>query len=195
MSVMARPVPDPSAAWRKASKKSLKDELLLEYDRLKLLASSNAKDVAKGKKMITPASIFDKFTAAEDLAEPEDMEDLALGQIPEGEASLEDAAAQALAEEHGVEDEHAEEHAEEHASEMEAEEAESEVDEFSANLMSSMEKGHFELQVTDPKPRKAKSRAKPTIQVWLPLTFPPVPKKVSYPSLNIESAGANFLSG
>jgi DNA-directed RNA polymerase, mitochondrial len=161
-------------ALRKKARMSLKDELLLERKRLNLLKSNDPKEVAEGRRMVTPASIFEETMAAvQDLAEPEDMEELRLGEIPEGETSA-DAAESSVADEDGDLEM-------DPAVEVEAEPT---SEEHTVRLLDGMQKSHFETQVTEPK-RKAKEQ-KPTIQVWLPLTFPAIPMKVRA-SIDIRS--------
>ncbi len=79
-------------AFRKGAKArmTLKDELVLETRRLALLQSGDPTQVAKGRKMVTPASIFEKAAAsassgASALAaiEAEDLADFGLGSITE----------------------------------------------------------------------------------------------------------------
>lgn len=64
------------------------EELLLERERVMLLRSSDPQDVEKGKKMVTPASIFEEMSAQDDLAPEEDLGDLGLGDVSTQEARL-----------------------------------------------------------------------------------------------------------
>ncbi|KAJ9138459.1 DNA-directed RNA polymerase [Pleurostoma richardsiae] len=150
-------------AFRKMARMSLKDELLMEKKRLSLLNSSDPAEVEEGKKMVTPASIFEELSAAGDLMEPENTGVVGLGSIP----SQEQASADAL-EETTVDEQAEVAPADEEAAEAQEEAAQ---DDF----MSRMELGHFASTVTAPKAPKKK--AKEGIQIWLPLTFPEIPEK------------------
>ncbi|OLN95733.1 DNA-directed RNA polymerase, mitochondrial [Colletotrichum chlorophyti] len=149
-------------AFRKQKRLSLRDELLMEYRRQTLLRSADPEQVAEAKKMVTPASIFEQMAAAEALAAPEDMEALGLGEIP----SNADEADLATAE--NEEDAHDEIAAD-------ASEVESPGERFTAHLKDMMKVSHFEQTVV--LSDKKKKKADRTIQVWLPLTFPAIPKK------------------
>jgi len=61
-------------------------ELLAERRRMRLLESSDPRDVAEGKKMVTPGSIFEEMAAETDLAKSEELEALGLGEIDSNDA-------------------------------------------------------------------------------------------------------------
>lgn len=154
--------------WRKEERRSARDELVLEHKRQQLLNSSDPAEVEKGKAMVTAGSIFEEYSAAESdaLVPPEGAEEVGLGKISDTE--VEDVLADGN---------------EGTAEKMEALEAseESEADEDTTSdwvdrVLHSMKKPHFQA-VTEEAPKKRKAAPK-TIQVWLPLTFPPVPEKV-----------------
>ncbi len=56
-------------------------ELLAERHRMRLLESSDPREVAEGRKMVTPGSIFEEMAADKDLAKSEELEALGLGEI------------------------------------------------------------------------------------------------------------------
>ena len=130
------------------------DELILERQRVRLLASSNPKDVKKGKAIVTPTSIFQEYAAAHDLATDAEMTGVGLGEISSRPAGvdLEDPVAPEVTEVDVVPDEEAQE-------------------------VEGQELGHvknaFERSLTAKHHKSVQYSA-----VWLPLAFPPVPEKV-----------------
>ncbi|OHE95154.1 DNA-dependent RNA polymerase [Colletotrichum orchidophilum] len=157
------------SALRKKSKMSSKDELLLEYRRQTLLRSADPEQIAEAKNMVTPASIFEEMAAAEALAEPEDMEALGLGEIPENADEV-DVKMELGADEEGIDAEVSAD-----AVEGEALEGETPGSQFASRMLNNMKESHFKQQVISGGRRKV---TKPgTIAVWLPLTFPPIPEK------------------
>jgi DNA-directed RNA polymerase len=175
--------------WGKAIKSKSKrlarlDELLTECKRLRLLRSSDPEEVKEGQSMVTPGSIFEEMAAVTDLAPEEDVADLALGDISSREAKL---------------------HMEQ---EIEVEDLQSNVEEVNSPFAggarldsaiggdehgSSQADKHVDVDNSDSeedlrgtfeKKLGHKTRIQDTYSfVWLPLTFPPVPKKVKHISL------------
>ncbi|PKS09140.1 hypothetical protein jhhlp_003754 [Lomentospora prolificans] len=164
--------------WRKKGRKSARDELILEHKRQKLLSSSDPAEVEEGKAMVTAGSIFEEYSAAESdaLLPPEGAEEVGLGKISDTE--VEDVLADG--------DEASPE-------KMESLEGSGEVDEVDEDnatdwvdrVLHSMKKPHFQAVSEEPKKRKA---APKTIQVWLPLTFPPVPEKGDFDVRKLRSS-------
>jgi DNA-directed RNA polymerase len=70
----------------KTLRRSRVRELLAERRRMRLLESSDPQEVAEGKKMVTPGSIFEEMAADTDLARSEELEALGLGEIDNHEA-------------------------------------------------------------------------------------------------------------
>ncbi|KAJ0166074.1 DNA-directed RNA polymerase, mitochondrial [Colletotrichum tanaceti] len=157
------------SALRKKFKMSVRDELLAEYKRQTLLRSHDPEQVAEGKKMVTPASIFEEMSASESLAEPEDMEGLGLGTISdkEGLDLTEDAIGES---EEGIDDEIVAE-----APEAGAAKDESPGAEWMERLTENAKVSFFERAVVGQATTKYKKAN--AIQVWLPLTFPSIPAK------------------
>ncbi|KAI9152137.1 DNA-directed RNA polymerase [Paramyrothecium foliicola] len=150
---------------RANSKLSPKEELLLEYKRTSLKLSGNPWDLEAAKRIVTPASVYEEMAAdEEDLMIKEDAKDLALGQIPEGEASVELVASEA-------------ESQEDHMREEGDEELASADDPASYNkqFLEDMKMSNFEIKMLRPQKRKPKKRA--PLPVWLPLTIPAIPQK------------------
>jgi DNA-directed RNA polymerase, mitochondrial len=164
-------------AFRKSGKRTLKDELLLEHKRMSLLRSMDPTEVEEGKAMTTPASIFEELSAVQDLAAPEDMEELGLGEIPDASkcrstdesAEIEDDGFLQV------------------GTVMEGEEIGSSTTEFTSRMMQQINSSPFAETLVGKKKRVV---AKPsTIQLWLPLTFPAIPKKVCGPIIRLDYAG------
>lgn len=154
--------------WRKKGRKSAKDELLLEHRRQKLLNSNDPVDVEEGRAMVTPGRIFEESSSLDALAPQEGVEEVGLGKITDTKVEnvLEDGL-------------------ERTAQSVEAAECEEADEETSADwierALQGMKKPHFQQAGETPKKKKAPPK---TIQVWLPLTFPPVPEKVCFHPLN-----------
>lgn len=184
-------------AFRKNTRLSMRDELLLEKRRNELLTSSDPAEVEQGKNMTTPASIFAEFNAAEELLEPEyGMQEATLGVIPSEEQKAADALestttkttkakrakVQKLVQETeeataAAADDDAAAAAAGSAIEPVADDGEEVVaDEGMAQFLNLVGTPHFALRMSSEEkvPRK---RAAPTIQFWLPLTFPKIPEK------------------
>ncbi|KAF5017928.1 hypothetical protein F66182_10112 [Fusarium sp. NRRL 66182] len=143
--------------FRKTSKLSAKEEVLLEHKRNTLRRSGNPWDLEAASKIITPASIYEEMSAAEeDLEIKKETADIGgLGEIPEAEASLDSTVREAVQEMN---------HQEEDSSKL------------SAMLLDRLKHTSFEYEVIKPK-KEAPSRYKKTLSIWLPLSFPDVPKK------------------
>ena len=157
---------------RKAMKNSRTNELLLERKRLRLLASSDPKEVEEGKQMVTPGSIWEEMAGEGDLAPEEGLKGGALGEISSREArSKVDGDIEA-----DVMDAESDPLAGDGGSETDLVASSDELTSVSEESVPEEKKFTFEkelLQRTSDTPRSWHS------WVWLPLTFPPVPKKVS----------------
>ncbi|SPN99699.1 related to DNA-directed RNA polymerase, mitochondrial [Cephalotrichum gorgonifer] len=154
--------------WRKLGRRSMRDELLLEVRRQKLLNSDNLEEVAEGGRMVTAGSIFEEFASADALAPLEGAEEVGLGKVTdtEVESALADGA-----EQNGL-------------SEEEADDEPS--SEWLDRALQGTRKPHFQASSGEaPKKREVAPR---TIQVWLPLTFPPVPEKGDFDVSKLKSS-------
>ncbi|KAG6006687.1 hypothetical protein E4U21_006762 [Claviceps maximensis] len=167
---------DPSSAvakkikeLRKNSKLSPKEELLLEHKRNTLRLSGDPRDLEAAKRIITPASIYEEMSGEEvDLDLEEDRNGLGLGEISSDEVT----AAQAIDKAHMMDHEDHDEAA--------ARETQEETAAYSEIIEDSMRMTAFESHMFEKpkKPAKYPKRGTP-IPLWLPLTIPAVPKKVS----------------
>ncbi|KAK8080570.1 hypothetical protein PG997_008388 [Apiospora hydei] len=140
------------AAHRKGAKLSLKDELLQERERIRLLSSEDPADVEKGRSLTTPASIFEAHEAAHESTAAEDMEEVGLGNLPSVETIVKP---QEL------------EEGEEKTANLQA----GENPQYAQSLMQA---GHFEKTVSGTKTKAKTARA---TNIWLPLTIPKIPEK------------------
>ncbi|KAF5610442.1 DNA-directed RNA polymerase mitochondrial [Fusarium subglutinans] len=157
-------IPNTSAAaakireFRKTSKLTQTEEVLLEHKRNSLLRSGNPWDVEAAKKIITPASIVEAMPA-EQQEDPEiekETEDIGgLGHIPESEGNLSSAVQEAV---------------------KSMEPAEDKFAEISNGLLERLKHTSFEVKVIQPK-KESKQRWKKVTHFWRPLTFPDLPKK------------------
>lgn len=163
------------------------DEMLLEHRRMTLLASEDPQDREEGEKMITPGRIFDEAADEKALA-PMDVKIATIGgmspstadssmrsaklkanqQIEVGDLENAEAAESAtgeyvadIASEAGLETPKA------------AEAVPVEDDPEDADIEANHEDEELDLK-TDEKKKKKYTK----VWLWLPLTFPPVPKKV-----------------
>ncbi|RGP75087.1 DNA-directed rna mitochondrial [Fusarium longipes] len=144
--------------FRKKSKLSQKEELLLEHKRNTLLRSGNPWDLEAASKIVTPASIYEDLEPSEeDLEVDHDPENTGggLGEVPKSEASLNSAVKEAV-------------------QEMDPEGTD--TNELSAQLLERLKHTNFETQVINPK-KEVKQVAKKVISFWRPLTFPKLPEK------------------
>ncbi|KAI0594025.1 hypothetical protein F4775DRAFT_575392 [Biscogniauxia sp. FL1348] len=155
-------------SFRKRQNKTMREELFQEYERVKLLQSSDPADVKKGREMVTPGSLFEEFSAPEVMSAYEELSETGLGDIPsEGE--------QAKLESDTVDDE-------DPMAELQ------ELPSLPANSTSpsaeSVEKvkemmsmTNFAAKLSGIKSTTAKPKKSGSINIWLPLTFPEIPKK------------------
>jgi len=139
------------------------DEMLMERKRYTLLNSSDPAEVEEGKKMVTPGSIFEEFSSEGDLIQDPALQEMGLGDIPSSEAKMVDADSDAISADMDAEIVDEVDEAKEKSDESSEEEEEEEEEEEST----------FERALN----RKAAGRAV-KIPVWLPMTFPRLPKKV-----------------
>jgi DNA-directed RNA polymerase len=137
-------------------------ELVDERDRLRLLASSDAKEVAQGKKMVTPGSLFEEF-GEQELAPDEDLKEFGIGSMETSETGLHPE---------GV-----------HTSAPEINNS-LPIESGSAfpDTASRAKKSHPSYAGTgnifEQALNKSQRISSGDLWIWLPLKFPPVPKKV-----------------
>ncbi|KAK7751535.1 DNA-directed RNA polymerase [Diatrype stigma] len=152
-------------------KPTLRDELLQERERQKLLRSDDPEKVAKGRAMVTPASLFELHTKEKENATDQitpvnsEMNAVALGHIPGGDHSDDIALAESADDaEDDMADMDDQQDAEPALDEDENVKPSSGATEFERNLAGTAKKH----SVAHPRYNK----------IWLPLTFPAIPPKV-----------------
>jgi DNA-directed RNA polymerase len=148
---------------RKTLDLSPAEELLLEQRRFNLMQSEDPKDHELAAEMETPASIYEAMASKdEDVSDREDIEELRLGDIPESEAKLDLDQATA---------------------ELKAERLDPEIDDSAhddavARFDSMSEGTAFENEIKGLTKKLPRPKVRGMTHVWLPLTVPPIPKKV-----------------
>ena len=156
------------AAYRSANRKASRGnkmvtqdgiknaEVLLERQRLKLLASEDPKEREQGEAMITAGKIYADNASEEDLANPEDLDDIAIGNIPNPRSIKLQANAQ-----------------------LQVGDVDNVETQEPLNLEATAgEVGTIEDPIDAEKAKRKRAKQATKVWVWLPLTFPPVPKKV-----------------
>jgi DNA-directed RNA polymerase len=156
------------------------DELMLECKRMRLLRSSDPEEVEEGRNMVTPASLFEALASEGDLASDEDVHALGLGDISPREAGLRADREIAVGDPANIEEIHNPlpggmgADTDMNAGSPNIPEARQAVDADETSDESGEGLGAFEKMVMRTNVRSGSSPA----HIWLPLTFPPVPKKV-----------------
>lgn len=138
------------------------DELLLERKRQKLLLSEDPAEVEEGKKMVTPASIWEEFSSEDELAPDPELKDLGLGEMAEKEVKA--------------------------TTDQDADEASFDLDSTSSEVVDDVEAKEEIEEIEESKEsvfersfrKKGPATRQMKIPLWLPLKFPPVPEKVCY---------------
>lgn len=151
----------------KGSKRTPVEELLLEHRRQSLIMSGK---LDEAKKIVTPASVYEDMSACEvDLAIQEDTKAIGIGEIHEEEA---DAAAGQASEDMADDNDEAAFSAPTPSSADPAE--------MVQRLMEDIKGSHFETSMLETKKAPQAKAKKAPLAIWLPLTIPEIPKKVSY---------------
>lgn len=157
------------------------EELLVELKVAEMLQSTDPETVAKAQKMQTPGRLFDEMAKQEDFEEPEELADIGVGKIPTRGAKLKAGKRFAMAE--GDEepfdlDASDEELASDAPDESEDEELLGAVAKKTTPIWEPSPKNLF----VDALEKKGRATQKNTYtqasSVWVPLRFPPVPKRV-----------------
>ena len=152
--------------WRRENKmpyrRAAVDELVLEYRRLKLLASDNPEERLEGQSMITPGRLFEEMAKDKDLILSAELEETLIGHVPSdipAEYDDDDAVelpesmlSNALADDQVMEDPF-----------------ENDPNRFGVN---------HEAEQEDVEPATTKKLRRRNCAVWVPISFPPAPKKV-----------------
>ncbi|KAJ4265063.1 DNA-directed RNA polymerase [Fusarium torreyae] len=151
------PVAKKIKEFRKSSKLTVKEELLLEHKRNTLLRSGNPWDLEAARKIVTPASLYEEMAVAEEDPEiKKETQDIgSLGEVPESEASLTSTVHEAV---------------------QEMDQDEDTTVELTEKLLNRLKHTNFEYEVIKPKAEK-NTVYKKVLPIWLPLSFPGIPEK------------------
>ena len=144
---------DDNPRSKKAVSRRRQAELLQEVERLELLRSGNPEERQRGEAMVTPSTIVKSMAKDEDIPTTEDLGHAALGQIP-----MEQGAPEATLDE------------------TETANMDDEVNQIATVDENDTDVG-YDPATAGKRPKKQK-RQPAVYHVWLPLTFPDVPKKV-----------------
>ena len=156
-----------------ASAKDKLEELRAERLRCTLLASKDPEERKQGMSMVTPGSIFEQCTDEKELLPTEELQ-AGLGQMPSARTIKLQANEQLDV-----------------GDISNAKLLDPETDDFDLDVAedigSTAQDMEEQPQATKPEKRSTSARRKykrseRKVQFWLPMTFPPVPKKVSRPS-------------
>ncbi len=147
---------------RDYASRSAKEELLMERKRLSLLQSDDPKQQEVGRQMKTPGSIFEEAASDQDLAQADELIEMGIGDIPKREARLKADQTLEVGDEDNIE--------------------KNEVVPDDADVMKNLagiSTDAFDVEDNNEiKQEPARPRPQRKVHIWLPLTFPPVPKKV-----------------
>lgn len=148
-------------------------ELLREVERQRLLRSSNPEEVEEGKSMVTSASIYEETAEESELDLELDVKNVGLGNMVNSRSAKEHDTVSTW--DTGATEEASEEEVLEGDLTVESEAAEEDLQETESVPAS---KSGFEERMR-PKAPRVKGAGETSVTVWLPLKFPPIPKKVS----------------
>jgi DNA-directed RNA polymerase len=160
-------------------KASRLNELLNERKRCQLLSSSNPAEVEEGKKMVTPGSLFEQMSGERELVPEDDLAGMGIGEISPREARLQADEQIQVGDTSNVEEinnplpggtrvNSAMGHDMDDVEDLDEAFKSDEQSDGSETRKTNFEKA-FD--------RRSQGYSRDT-WVWLPLTFPPVPKKV-----------------
>ena len=198
------------ASWRRKTGFSLVEELMLEKKRQDLLRSEDPAEVAKGMAMETPSTILESVTAVEDVTEMEDVEQFSLGNVPEAEhaqiekdvlkAQKDAMKASATASKGDVDDptDDSAEASTEGSTEGSTEKSGPEIptdfsEEGMKRIQALMGTNGFDVAMNPQNfPDKKRSESFEYISLWMPLTFPPLPKKGTFDVKRLKTSDYFF---
>ncbi|CAJ2513715.1 Uu.00g018340.m01.CDS01 [Anthostomella pinea] len=167
---------------RSQGRLSLKDELFQERERQRLLASSDPEEVQKGRDMVTPATIYEEFAASQPSTASAEMEQVGLGNIPDGTVA---GQLGVVEEEEDADDaENSLSAAGVDAPETDLESDDETETERAINLMNMSD---FEATLSGERTKKPAVR-RTAVNIWLPLTFPEIPKKGDFDVNRLKSS-------
>lgn len=148
---------------------SIKDELLQEKRRQDLLHSIDPEEVRQGKEMVTPASIFEALATPDMVASEVDVEDM---HSSAREEDGDEEAGDGYGDFGGVSDP---------GEALTAEQREG-IESFGKQLQALSGTNYFLMEMTKSTRQQEKKKSSKAVQLslWLPLTFPAIPKKGNF---------------
>lgn len=154
-------------------------ELLMERQRMKLLASEKPEEREEGQAMVTANSIFESSSGEDDLAVEDELDDVALGSTSSARANKLQANEQiSVGDEDNIGSMDATETIDMGVEDESSIEERTTVDDAQPPIPSQQSK-------TERTARRAPGRK---VWLWRPLTFPPVPKKGEFDVSRIEKS-------
>ncbi|KAI5917225.1 hypothetical protein F4810DRAFT_705058 [Camillea tinctor] len=164
------------SAYRKRQNKTMKEELVEEYTRMKLLNSEDPEEVQRGREIVTPASLFEECSTSEIMSAYEELSETGLGDIPNEEATQEKIES-AISDEDPVEEspdlpdlDRPEFVSARFPRTLGDEESVERVKEM-------MTMTNFAAKLSGVNASVTKRKKAGAINIWLPLIFPEIPKK------------------
>ncbi|AEO66530.1 ae40eba9-3164-45ce-8854-00a6f3c02bcc [Thermothielavioides terrestris] len=153
-------------AHRKKHRLTAKEELLQERRRQLLLQSRNPQEVAEGKAMVTPASIFEQMATPDMVANAVDPDEL--------RADDEDEEAASDGDDSREPGELCEPAPPTKSKELKG------MENFGNQLAALHGSNYFVMEMTKSIRREGRYTKTPPVWLWMPLTFPDIPKKGSF---------------
>ncbi|KAI1201347.1 DNA-directed RNA polymerase [Nemania serpens] len=159
-------------SFRSGKRQSMQEELLEERERQRLLTSDDPKEVEKGLKMVTPASIYESNTSEQPLPSNDEIREVALGSIISSGPSDESDG----------------------ESDSQAPDPDRSAGEDVGQVKGLMDVSHFEATLKRMNAAQAPVSTRPKtidyhlVSLWLPLTFPPIPAKGDFDVKDLKTS-------
>lgn len=160
------------------------NDLIIERKRWQLLNSMDPKEVEEGRKMVTAGSLYEEFSAEGDLLQEESLTEIGIGEMNPRQAKLEHDQEIQVGDTANIEEVHNPLLGGRPSDMTMASDVGSPSDAEESNQPTEPDMTPFERLVTSTDKGTRKTVQK-SGWVWLPLAFPPVPKKVRIFSLYI----------
>jgi len=162
------------SAHRRKARMTIKEELLQEKERQELLRSADPNQVLEGKEMVTPASIFEALATPDMVAAELDPEEHSAGE--EGG----DRHASGLAMDEGVDGDLGSASRESEAVSAQMAKEIAGMESFGTQLQKLHGTNYFVTELNRAARKKEMAKRSPKLALWLPLTFPEIPKKGNF---------------
>ncbi|KAI1503884.1 hypothetical protein F5X99DRAFT_416915 [Biscogniauxia marginata] len=162
------------SSFRKRQGFTMKEELFEEHKRTQLLLSSDPKEVRKGREMVTPASLFEAASNSSVMSSYDEIAEVGLGNIPDEDARTQLESA-------GEDDEDSVSHSEPDGVDVPRSGDVERVKEL-------MGMTDFAARISGTEIKKPSAPKKREIHIWLPLTFPDIPKKGGFDVASLKNS-------